>query len=196
MKCYYDNELCDYEQGLWQCQTCKEWFCFAHSHTTEKGKNVECVACERARVEQENFEYELWTRASRMKGHGLRDYLEDFFDNTGFRSSYAGETVFYASDPEDPFTYKTIFNRWDIWKHCISDHFQPLLDAWKQAFGEVDEEKFMEVLVYRACEALGIFNKVPGNPQEPETWDKLGFMWFDGYMWAGAEGNWSNAQRA
>jgi hypothetical protein len=54
-RCYYDNEFCDYERGLWQCQTCGEWFCYAHDHMTSKGVNVECVACEYQR-EQKEFE--------------------------------------------------------------------------------------------------------------------------------------------
>lgn len=42
--CYFDNELC--KGQLWQCQTCGEWYCETHWHKTEKGVNVECVACE------------------------------------------------------------------------------------------------------------------------------------------------------
>ena len=50
-RCYYDNEKCEGE--LWQCQTCHEHFCEAHGHHTDKGTNVECVACERTRLEEE-----------------------------------------------------------------------------------------------------------------------------------------------
>ena len=46
-RCYYDNDLCEGE--LWECQTCHELYCQAHFHTTSKGDNVECVACERER---------------------------------------------------------------------------------------------------------------------------------------------------
>lgn len=46
--CYYDdNEACGGE--LWQCKTCGQWFCENHWHETDLGRNVECVACERAR---------------------------------------------------------------------------------------------------------------------------------------------------
>lgn len=47
--CYYDNHLC---AGLtWECQTCHEHYCQTHWHETSKGSNVECVACERERIE-------------------------------------------------------------------------------------------------------------------------------------------------
>lgn len=50
MKCYYaDPNMCGGE--LWDCQTCKEWFCQFHTHMTELGYQVECVACERTRIE-------------------------------------------------------------------------------------------------------------------------------------------------
>lgn len=47
--CYYDNEKCEGE--TWECGTCGETFCTTHSHATEKGHNVECVACERERLD-------------------------------------------------------------------------------------------------------------------------------------------------
>jgi len=50
-KCYYDNEHCNLEDGLWQCLTCREWFCCNHGHSTSKGVDVECVSCERIRQE-------------------------------------------------------------------------------------------------------------------------------------------------
>lgn len=49
--CYYSNEEC--AGGLWQCGSCREWFCMGHSHVTEKGHNKECVACERERKDAE-----------------------------------------------------------------------------------------------------------------------------------------------
>ena len=50
--CYYDDpKTCEGE--LWQCQTCKEHYCQAHFHQTSLGENVECVACERERLEKE-----------------------------------------------------------------------------------------------------------------------------------------------
>lgn len=49
--CYYhDDKVC--EGKVWECETCHEFFCNAHSHTTDKGNNVECVACERVRNEK------------------------------------------------------------------------------------------------------------------------------------------------
>lgn len=46
-RCYFDDHgYCDYTKGLWQCQTCQDWFCHYHWHETSKGKNVECAACE------------------------------------------------------------------------------------------------------------------------------------------------------
>jgi len=50
--CYYhDPQHCAGE--LWECQTCHESYCQAHSHVTDNGENVECVACERDRKERE-----------------------------------------------------------------------------------------------------------------------------------------------
>lgn len=46
-RCYYDNELCEGE--LWECESCNEEYCQTHFHVTDKGYNVECVACERER---------------------------------------------------------------------------------------------------------------------------------------------------
>lgn len=54
--CYYDNQLCEGE--LWECQTCEQHYCQAHFHQTDKGENVECVACERERLEAEKKEDE------------------------------------------------------------------------------------------------------------------------------------------
>lgn len=53
-RCYYREEACYGE--LWKCQTCQEEYCEHHSHSTSKGSNVECVACERHRAERENDE--------------------------------------------------------------------------------------------------------------------------------------------
>lgn len=50
-KCYYDNDECEGE--LWICETCGEMYCESHCHETELGINVECVACERERIETE-----------------------------------------------------------------------------------------------------------------------------------------------
>jgi len=47
-KCYYDDILC--VSSLWQCQTCKEYYCHFHYHQTSLGYCVECVACERERL--------------------------------------------------------------------------------------------------------------------------------------------------
>jgi len=51
-QCYYQTTLCD--GRLWTCRTCQQRFCETHTHTTSKGLNLECVACEKARLEQEN----------------------------------------------------------------------------------------------------------------------------------------------
>lgn len=44
LRCYYDTPECEGE--LWQCKTCGNWYCQTHWHETEKGRNIECVACE------------------------------------------------------------------------------------------------------------------------------------------------------
>lgn len=48
--CYYgDPTYC--EGKLWCCRTCRQTYCEGHYHENEKGKNVECVACEHTRYE-------------------------------------------------------------------------------------------------------------------------------------------------
>lgn len=49
MKCYYGCTPED--EDLWQCRTCEEYFCMNHNHSTDHGENVECVGCERERLE-------------------------------------------------------------------------------------------------------------------------------------------------
>lgn len=56
--CYYHNLHCDYRAGLWLCQSCFQYFCYGHSHSTDLGHNVECVVCEREREECERQEDE------------------------------------------------------------------------------------------------------------------------------------------
>ena len=51
-RCYYDECNCNYHQGLWQCETCKEYFCYEHCHSTCLGDNVECGVCEYLRIEE------------------------------------------------------------------------------------------------------------------------------------------------
>jgi hypothetical protein len=47
-KCYYGEPICE-DNDIWQCESCKEQYCQKHSHYTELGTNIECVACERER---------------------------------------------------------------------------------------------------------------------------------------------------
>ena len=47
-KCYYSDSIC---QGrVLTCRNCKEMYCQTHWHETSKGKNRECAACERERL--------------------------------------------------------------------------------------------------------------------------------------------------
>jgi hypothetical protein len=49
-ECYYRTaDACHGER--WTCAGCNEKFCQTHFHVTDKGRNVECVACERRRAE-------------------------------------------------------------------------------------------------------------------------------------------------
>lgn len=54
-QCYYGiHNFC--AGALWYCRTCEEWYCETHTHTTDKGVNIECVSCEQTRsndVEEE-----------------------------------------------------------------------------------------------------------------------------------------------
>lgn len=47
--CYY-NDASTCSGSLWVCRSCGESFCQGHGHDSLAGINVECVACERARV--------------------------------------------------------------------------------------------------------------------------------------------------
>ncbi len=47
--CYYGESVCQGE--LWTCETCNGEYCQTHWHQTSKGTNVECVACERERLD-------------------------------------------------------------------------------------------------------------------------------------------------
>lgn len=53
-RCYYGSEIC--AGRLWTCKTCGERYCQTHWHETSKGQNVECVACERERIDAEEDE--------------------------------------------------------------------------------------------------------------------------------------------
>ncbi len=54
--CYYGEASC--HGDLWQCLTCKAMYCENHNHVTRKGSNVECVACERERLDAELLQNE------------------------------------------------------------------------------------------------------------------------------------------
>lgn len=54
MSCYYNNEVCEGDE--WICDRCGEDYCEAHGHWTSRGENVECVACEAMRREEEKRE--------------------------------------------------------------------------------------------------------------------------------------------
>jgi hypothetical protein len=56
-ECYY-NDVTVCGGGLWMCETCHQDYCTEHWHDTDKGHNVECVACERERKEKERAETE------------------------------------------------------------------------------------------------------------------------------------------
>ena len=48
--CYYgDKAVC--RGKTWNCIECGETYCEAHGHDTVAGINIECVACERERLE-------------------------------------------------------------------------------------------------------------------------------------------------
>ena len=74
MKCYYDNEQC--EGQLWQCQTCGGWYCQWHGHVTGKGTNVECVACEYSRKEEEE-EACRWQNPYDWLAEASRDWTDE-----------------------------------------------------------------------------------------------------------------------
>lgn len=51
MDCYYDDpDTCSKE--TWTCLTCGTEYCTEHRHCTDEGENVECVVCERERLEK------------------------------------------------------------------------------------------------------------------------------------------------
>ena len=90
--CYYGEDSCD--DDLWQCETCGEWFCSQHFHETSKGYCVECVACERERLEEEkrdpknmtdsDFDAALWeviTLSGVMEVPGVHELVAEAYNN-------------------------------------------------------------------------------------------------------------------
>ena len=53
LHCYYGCVRYHIDE-LWQCQTCRERYCYDHWHETDLGHCVECVACERVRKNKED----------------------------------------------------------------------------------------------------------------------------------------------
>ncbi len=47
--CCLSNEKC--VGGLFQCTTCKKWFCTYHTYSQLAGVTMECVACDRDRTD-------------------------------------------------------------------------------------------------------------------------------------------------
>jgi DNA-directed RNA polymerase subunit RPC12/RpoP len=102
--CYYNNELCEGE--LWQCATCKEEFCQTHSHSTAKGQDVECVACERNRLEEADDASKEQTITLTLKIRVNVDPgvdMANFVDNLelSVKSGTAGAVVF-DTEFDDP----------------------------------------------------------------------------------------------
>ena len=64
--CYYNNEFC--QGDTWECLTCGENFCEGHCHSTDKGDNIECVACERTRLEDEENKSLAKARLEYLRG--------------------------------------------------------------------------------------------------------------------------------
>ena len=53
-ECYYnDKKVC--RGAVWTCETCHETFCEHHSHVTDIGNNIECVACEHTRKDEKTM---------------------------------------------------------------------------------------------------------------------------------------------
>lgn len=107
----------------------------------------------------EDEEYQLFRRVCDMTGHGLSDYLQDFFDDDGLRASQHGESVYYRIDGAT----LTVFDDWSRWRQEISYYFDGLLAEWQEQFGSVGEEEFVEVLVFKVARILGVFDSVPGD---------------------------------
>lgn len=108
----------------------------------------------------EDEKYQLFCRAYDMTGHGLSDYLQDFFNDDSIRATQHGEEVYYRADTGT----LTIFSAWGDWRHEIAHYFDDFLAEWQGMFGSVNEEEFMEVLAFKVARILGIFDKIPGEP--------------------------------
>lgn len=64
--CYYRSEGCSTD--TWECVSCHELYCEEHGHSTSMGTNIECVACERVRIDdaEEIAEAQQEAEANRM----------------------------------------------------------------------------------------------------------------------------------
>ncbi len=83
MRCYYDDPECNYHRGLWQCKSCLCWFCYTHNHSTCLGDNVECVVCERVRIEgdDDHGECEPGIGSSDGFSRAINPYIKDEYPN-------------------------------------------------------------------------------------------------------------------
>lgn len=99
-ECYYKTPQC--EGPLWTCETCGETFCEVHFHETDKGRNTECVACERQRKDQpmsnavedlcfNDVVARLTEKVQAMNGEELADLWNHEFDGT---LTYLGDSQF------------------------------------------------------------------------------------------------------
>lgn len=91
--CYYRTEECT--DDLWSCQTCGETFCSHHFHVTSKGTNVECVACEQARLEGETQNSEE-RAASSSSAHRLRLTLTRIGQGTTVDAKFEDERLCFS----------------------------------------------------------------------------------------------------
>lgn len=49
-ECYYKSDECSTD--TWECVSCNTLYCEEHGHTSMMGTNVECVSCERVRIDE------------------------------------------------------------------------------------------------------------------------------------------------
>ena len=107
--CYYDNDDCDYGDGLWECETCHEKFCHAHWHESDQGINVECAACEYERLERYK---EYWDNRDLLRDKLVRtqDDLCVICGHGMYGDSQIHEAIVKRGDlPNDPIIF-SIFN--------------------------------------------------------------------------------------
>lgn len=89
-------------------------------------------------------ETRLWERIYNLDGHGLSDYLNDFFriKNACWKSTQHGEKVYLIDNDGNTFFS---WGEWHKWREEVSYYFSGMCDAAYR----LNDENWMNVFVYK-----------------------------------------------